>query len=161
MSSARGYVFFFIGCLISILQRNAAKKLRVWLIVLSIGLILMYIFAYIHDIIINESLEIGLFIVCPIILIFINFTPLEFICENKVVKLLGAISFGIFLWNLPVFIGALFFDRLFQADFDYSSPITYLLVIAANIGASVLSYILCDKMFVNKIKSYRENGSVK
>lgn len=161
MSSARGYVFFFTGVLLAQLQEKTNIAGNILICMASMGLVAMYVFAYEYDLIVKDGLEIGFFIVCPIVLFFINFLPLNYVCNNIVVKFLGGISFGVFLWNLPVYIGVIFVSKVFDIDFDYGSVITYLVIVAVNTLFGVLSYILLDKLLVNKIKQVREKNENK
>lgn len=155
MSSARGYVFFFIGVLIAKLQQRVEWRGKILLCTMSIALVFMYAFAYNYDLIINNGLEAGLAVVCPIVIFFINFTPIEYICRNKVVKFLGGISYGVFMWNMPVFIGVLFVERICGASFDYKDVLTYIIIVSINLVCGAISYILIDKKLVNKIKQIR------
>lgn len=161
MSSARGYVFFFTGVFLAQLQEKTNIVGRILLCIVSIGLVAMFVFAYKYDLIVSEGLDIGFFIICPIVVFFINFIPLDYICSNIVVKFLGGISFGIFLWNLPVYIGVIFIGRVLCIDFDYGSLMTYLIIIGINTLFGALSHILLDKLFVNKIKHIREENENK
>ena len=120
---------------------------------ISIIMVWMYFFASEHGLFMSDSLEFGLFIVCPIVMFFIGFFPLEYICSNVVVKFLGGISFGIFLWNLPVFIWVHFIEKYMDESFDYGSITTYLIIVAINCAVGVLSYLLIDKLLVNRIKN--------
>lgn len=155
MSSARGYVFFFIGVFIAKIQQRVDWRGNIILCIASIVLIAMYAFAYNYDLITNNGLEIGLAIVCPIVVFFICFTPLEYICNNKIVRFLGGISYGVFMWNMPVFIGVIFVERLFEASFNYKSILTYIIIVSINLICGALSYILIDKKLVNTIKQIR------
>ncbi|MCR4610532.1 MAG: acyltransferase [Lachnospiraceae bacterium] len=155
----RGYIFFFIGTFIAQLQSRVKTLGNVILCCISILMPLMYMFAKKHNLFMNESLEIGLFLVVPLVLFFINFKPLEFISNNKVVKFLGGISFGIFMWNLPVFIWVRFINRLGDFDFDYGSITVYLIIVLINIAAGVLSYLLIDKAYTKFLKSKMYNKS--
>lgn len=155
LSSARGYVFFFIGVFIGKLQKKVDYRGNILLCIVSIALVCMYAFAYNYDLIINNGLEIGLAVVCPIVVFFINFKPLDYICDNKIIRFLGGISYGIFMWNMPVFIGVLFVERLSDASFHYKEVLTYILIVSINLVCGAVSYILIDKKLVNKIKQIR------
>ena len=149
----RGYVFFFIGVFLAQIYGRTNWIGNLIMCAISIIMIWMYFFASKHELFISDSLELGLFIVCPIVMLFIGFFPLEYICSNVVVKFLGGISFGIFLWNLPVFIWVRFVEKYMDESFDYGSITTYLLIVAINCTVGVLSYILIDKLLVNRIKN--------
>ncbi len=161
MSSARGYVFFFLGVLIAQLHQKVNLVGNILLCLASIGLVFMYIFEKNYDFIFNDSLEVGLAIIVPIVVFFINFTPLEFICNNVVVKFLGGISYGVFLWNMPVYIGVIFVSKVWDLDFDYGDILTYLVIVGINVVCGVMSYILLDKLLVKKLKKIRERNEIR
>ncbi len=148
----RGYIFFFVGVFLAQIYGKTNWIGNLIMCAISVIMIYMYFFASHHDLLMNESLEFGLFIVLPIVMFFIGFFPLEYICSNVVVKFLGGISFGIFLWNLPVFIWVRFVERYMDESFTYGSITTYLIIVTINCVVGILSYILIDKLLVNFIK---------
>lgn len=148
----RGYIFFFIGVFLAQIYGKSNWISNIVMCATSIIMVWMYFFASQHKLFISDSLEFGLFVVCPIVMFFIGFFPLEYICSNVVVKFLGGISFGIFLWNLPVFICVKFFERFMGESFTYGSVTTYIIIVAINCIVGVLSYILVDKLLVNFIR---------
>ncbi len=148
----RGYIFFFIGVFLAQIYGKTNWIGNLILCAISVIMIYMYFFASHHDLLMNESLEFGLFIVLPIVMFFIGFFPLEYICSNVVVKFLGGISFGIFLWNLPVFIWVRFVEKYMDESFTYGSVTTYIIIVAINCVVGILSYILIDKLLVKYIK---------
>ena len=158
MSSGRGYLFFFLGVVIAELQQKVNVVGNILLCFASLVLVTMFIFAKKYGIIVNEGLEIGLAVICPIVIFFINFLPFKYICSNLVVKFLGGISFGIFLWNIPVFVGVHFVSKVWDLDFDYGDILTYLVIVGINVVCGVLSYILLDKLLVKKLKKIRERN---
>ncbi len=149
---ARGYIFFFIGVFLAQIYGKVNWIGNLLMCAVSILMVCMYFFASDHNLLMSESIEFGLFIVCPIVMFFIGFFPLEYICSNVVVKFLGGISFGIFLWNLPVFIWVRFVERLMGESFTYGSITTYLIIVSINCAVGVLSYILIDKLLGNFLR---------
>ena len=150
--NTRGYIFFFIGVFLSQIYGKVSYVGNILMCVVSIGMIAMYYFASEHNLFMSDSLEFGLFVICPIVMFFIGFFPLEYICSNVVVKFLGGISFGIYLWNLPVFIWVKFIERYTGEEFAYGNLTTYIIIVSINCVAGILSYVLVDKLMVNAIK---------
>ena len=148
----RGYIFFFIGVFLAQIYGKTNWIGNLIMCAISVIMVCMYFFASHHDLLMSESLEFGLFIVLPVVMFFIGFFPLEYICSNVFVKFLGGISFGIFLWNLPVFIWVRFVERYMDESFTYGSITTYLIIVTINCVVGILSYILIDKLLVNFIK---------
>ncbi len=149
---ARGYIFFFIGTFIAQIYGKVNWIGNLVMCVISILMVCMYFFASQHDLFMSDSIEFGLFIICPIVMFFVGFFPLEYICSNVVVKFLGGISFGIFLWNLPVFIWVKFVEKYTGEEFAYDNITTYIIIVLINCAVGVLSYILVDKLLVKFIK---------
>ena len=73
---------------------------------------------------------------------------LNLMCDNKVVKFLGNISYGIFIWNMPVFITALLVDRLMGETLSFRNLLTYIIIIGVNTAVGAVSHILIDKKLV-------------
>ena len=146
VSCARGYIYFFIGVLWAKVQKRlTSRKSRLIVCILSIVMILMYVFAYCYDLLYQESLEIGLCIIFPLVLIGINLEWLNKMCDNKVVYFLGNISFGVFMWNIPVLICVRLIGRIFGAEIDYSNILIFLIIAIINIVAGALSYEFIEK----------------
>ncbi len=145
LSCARGYIYFFIGVIWAKIQSRLSFKGSIITCVLSVVMILMFVFAYYHDLLYQESLEVGLCIVLPLVLIGLNVSGFNKICDNRPVRFLGNISYGIFMWNIPTFVCVRLIEQTAGIDFDYGNIWVYLAIVVINIIAGTLSYEFIEK----------------
>lgn len=103
-SCACGYIGFFVGCLMCILQEN--KKTRSCMIKIAIGMLGLFIvlFCIFRQRVWNVCGEYYFAVLWPFLSIFIlvdNITFLRNIMSNKVFDYLGKISWPIYLLHIP------------------------------------------------------------
>ena len=153
VSCARGYIYFFLGTMLGEIQDKASRKGRVIICIISLLLIIMFVFTKYYGLLYKESLEIGLFVVTPLVIFGINCSPLNRICDCKVVKKLGSISYGIFMWNIPVFIWTRFVEKAAGIEFEYGGLFAYLVIVAVNILIGALSYVLIEGKLSGVLRS--------
>ena len=72
---------------------------------------------------------------------------LKFI-SSKFTKYLGNISFGIYLWNLPIQLTTVLVKQQFNLNFNYNSVNFLLSQIIIHILVAVLSYHLFEKKLI-------------
>ena len=152
LSCARGYIYFFLGVLWAQVQSKLSFKGNVITCIAGVIIILMFIFAKYNNLLYKESLEIGLCVVFPLLLIGLNFTGLNTICDNKAIKFLGSISFGIFMWNIPTLICVRLIGHIAGTRLNPANIRLFTVIAAANIITGILSYILIEQKLTQRLQ---------
>lgn len=106
---SRGLIAFFTGMLLGIFLQYFDKikptlKLIIRLIALAIIGIILFLVAFKSEIISPITTYVALFLFPEVIVLLYDVRWLNNIFSNKFSDKLGAISFGIYLWNFPILI---------------------------------------------------------
>ena len=104
------------------------------------------LYVFIGDPVVGDLLFFLTFIVYPLlILFFISIdNKLKFI-NGKVTKYLGNLSFGIYLWNLPIQLATILLDQIFRFNFNSDSIYFFLIQVVIHILIAVISYHLFER----------------
>lgn len=142
----RGYVNFFLGVLLAqIIELCDSNKKNYYAIALSVLLILLFILCYRLNCLGNLGLAVS-FTICPAILtIFTLSKMITNMFKNRLISLLGSISFGIYLRHLPLVMGFYFIQDIFKLEVDYSNKYFFLATIIVIIIVSTLTYVFYEK----------------
>ncbi len=142
----RGLVSFglgvFLGCLSINLKNKKFMSIFSFIALLIIGL--SYIF--LGDPIVGDLLFFLTFIIYPLLILFLISidNKLKFI-NNKVTKYLGNLSFGIYLWNLPIQLATILLNQIFKFNFNYNSLLFFFIQLVIHILIAVVSYHLFER----------------
>ena len=156
---ARGLMSFFMGVVVAIFIKRydqySEKSKRTLKKILLLELI---IFFYLltrrnGDMYVDDTILSYTFLVFPELIIFLyDMKILNKICSTEFMKFLGNISFGIYLWNFPIYstFYYLIINRIIQINILSSSFLIFNAIV--HIFIATISYFLIDKLLVNYIK---------
>lgn len=142
----RGLVSFgigvFLGCLTNSLKNKRSISISSFIALVIVGLL----YVFLGDPIVGDLLFFLTFIVYPLLILFLISidNKLKFI-NDKVTKYLGSLSFGIYLWNLPIQLVTVLLNQIFRFNFNYDSISFFLIQIVIHILIAIISYHLFER----------------
>lgn len=152
LNVARGYIAFFVGVILGELLANfhlLTHGQRLFLrIILLAELILVFVAltCFWNGKFTIEWTNIFAVLVFPeIIILLYDCKWLNKICSTKLFVWLGNISFGIYLWNFPIYIGLHILIRVGIIGPDVTSTKFLLYVAIIHIVVASISYYMIDK----------------
>lgn len=155
---ARGYISFFMGFFLEIFleelnRLEKAKHCKIQGICILTFLIVAYacICPYNELVVDNLPFTVAVIAFPSLIIGLYDIRWINWICKTKLVTYLGNISFGIYIWNFPIYAG---FYLLYQCgvfSFGPSSKAFILINVVVHFIVAILSYELIEKRFTNKI----------
>ena len=160
----RGLVAFFEGCIFEFmrqkftLSKNARKRLMViCFIVLLASFMYMYKHSHGYKFIGNLKLYYDFYIFPALLFLLMHCDWVNKICDCKLIRELGNISYGIYLWNFPICAGSFAAIKLTKTAPGWISnhwQIVWLGLFISHIIIGILSYYLFEKPISVKLKSY-------
>lgn len=160
----RGLVAFFEGCIFEFMRqkftltKNAKKRLMV---ICSIVLLASFVYMYKHShgykFIGNLKLYYDFYIFPALLFLLMHCDWVNKICDCKLIRELGNISYGIYLWNFPICAGSFAAIKLTKTAPGWISnhwQIVWLGLFISHIIIGILSYYLFEKPISVKLKSY-------
>ena len=169
LSMARGYVAFFEGIILYFLinrMDELKNTARTFLICISLVIIIMsfgYIFLHFENysnfinntniLISNLYIFFDFIIFPPLMYVFYNFKWINNFCNTRFIKYLGKISYGIYLWNFPIFGGTYLLIRFLKLEDE--SVVKYwfliwIIIVILHFILSILSYNFFERRFYYK-----------
>ncbi len=153
LSIARGYIAFFIGVLLADVMhywRQLSIKMQVGIrVVLALELlavIALYFSPWGEMTVMASLTNVCAFLVFPeVILLLYNLKGLNKICNTKPIQWLGNLSFGIYLWNFPIYICLHILIVGGLLEIDVTSGVFLFIVAALHIALAGLAHYLIDK----------------
>ena len=145
----RGLISFGLGVFIGCLNNNLSNKKSIsknsFIFLIIIGLLCMFLGNYF----VGDLLFLLTFIVYPLVIFFVIGidAKLKFI-NSKFTKYLGNLSFGIYVWNLPIQLATILVNQVFDFGFNYNSIYFFIIQIIIHIAVAILSYHLLEKKFL-------------
>jgi len=151
-SCGRGYVCFFSGVLVAKIEREVEFKNKRTLCLLMgiLGMILFIVTRPIGGVWNHALVRGGLFNLC-LLLTIINLKFMRRVTDNVFFKYLGELSFGIFLWNIPVLIWVKRVDELLGGVIPFTSSFTLIAIS----GITILIAILFNRLIDARRKKYK------
>lgn len=158
----RGLVAFFEGCIFEFMRQKitlTAKSKKIFQL-MSLIIILgsfgyMYSQTNSYKLIHSLTLYHDFYIFPALIFLVINCQWINKVCSNKVIRELGNISYGIYLWNFPIFAIIFLILRLFHiAPSTVTNHwfIIWSVILLTHIIVGLLSYHAYEKIIVSKLK---------
>lgn len=148
---ARGYYSFFFGLLLyKIIEMSKDRYLK-WMACFVLLFVCLIAFTDIKNVIpIDNIVIILVLLVYPsIIVLCLKSKILNIIFNHKVFGVLGAISYEIYLWHVPVFLAMSLITRLGKWEINYTYEVMLVYTLIVILIASVLYYQL-EKRIVRK-----------
>ena len=154
----RGYVCFFSGILIAKLERDISFKNKKFTC-FAVGVLGIIIFALTRSLggVWNHALMRGVFFNICLLLAIINCDLFGKITNNGFFKYAGEISFGIFLWNIPVLVWVKRFDEAFGKIIPFESFLTLLTISIITILIAAFFNKVIEKDLTKKIDIVLKN----
>ena len=169
LSTARGYVAFFEGIILYFFINKIdelKKQVKVFLICIS-SIIIIISFRYIflrfenysnfisntNRFISNLYIFFDFIIYPPLLYILYNFKWINNFCNTRIIKYLGKISYGIYLWNFPILGGAYLSIKFFKLEDEFIVKywfLIWIIVVILHFILSILSYNFIEKRFYYK-----------
>ena len=146
----RGIISFGIGVFIGCLSKNLNNRKFITIFSLVSLFVIGMLYIFLGDQVVGNLLLLLTFIIYPLLilsLISID-NKLEFI-NTKFTKYLGNLSFGIYLWNLPIQLSTVLLNQIFDFGFNYNSVYFFLIQIVIHILIAVLSYHLFERKMLS------------
>ncbi len=143
---ARGLLGFFIGVILAIiLEKNYSKEVYITLsIVVLIFVAVLY--NVIGENIFGNVLWVLEFFVFPaIIVLAIKSKICEKIFNRRLFYYLGNISFGIYIWDIPIFFWVSYINQKFNLNYSLDSLKTFLAILIIHIVVGIVSYEIVEK----------------
>lgn len=142
----RGLSSFGLGVFIGCLCSNFSNKKNISKISFVTLIIVLFLYIFLGDSAIGDLLFLLTFIVYPLLILFVVGIDdkLKFI-NGKFTKYLGNLSFGIYLWNLPIQLATILLNQIFELNFNYNSIYFFLIQVVIHIVVAILSYQLFEK----------------
>lgn len=146
----RGLISFGVGVFLSCLINGLKGKKNISLFSFIILFILGLLYIFLDDSIVGNLFLFLTFIVYPLLILFLVSidNKLKFI-NNKFTKYLGNLSFGIYLWNLPIQLTTILLNQIFKFNFNYNSLYFFLIQVAIHIFVAIISYNLFEKKLLS------------
>ncbi len=158
-SVARGLIAFFIGVLLGMFlavyrERFTPRTCR--LIRLAAGLELAAaVFVRLcpwHGLLIKNIANFYAFLVFPsVIFLCYDCHWLNRLCSTGLVRWMGNISFGMYLWNFPIYLGLHMLVVSGHMPLDVTSAPFFILVTVLHLVIASASYYLLDRKLVGKL----------
>ncbi len=142
----RGVISFGLGVFIGCLNNNLSNKENIskisFVFLIVIGMLCIFLGNYF----VGDLLFLLTFIVYPLVIFFVIGidTKLKFI-NCKFTKYLGNLSFGIYVWNLPIQLATILLNQVFNFGFNYNSIYFFIIQVTIHIVVAILSYHLLEK----------------
>lgn len=145
----RGMVSFSIGIIFGcffVKVKNFTKPLLISFINILLFLVLYGVF---HVQVLGEMYIYTNFFLFPSILLFClsleeKIKRKENTKINRVIKYFGSLSFGIFVWNLPIQCGTVLIDRVFDLNLNYGSWEIFLLQFIIHIMFAMMNHHIIE-----------------
>ena len=167
-SVARGLVAFFEGCLIEFCMEDFNDELgrmkipisivAVLILAISIWLIIYKKSGY-EPYIKNLYLYFDFYVYPSLILLLYNIDSINYICSTKIFKFFSDISFGIYLWNIPIYSIVYLVIKVTGITNNvlqqYIMPL-WLLLFVVHVIVAILSFYIIEKPLTNRLTSFFE-----
>ena len=160
----RGLVAFFEGCIFEFLRLKVqlSPKCKSYLKVVSAFVIIIsFAYMYNHDhgykLIHNLVLYYDFYIFPALIFLLMHCDWLNKICSSKFIKELGNISYGIYLWNFPIYAFVFMCIKISHTPSDWILlhwKLIWVGILAIHILVGILSYHLYEKAVANRLNKY-------
>lgn len=148
----RGYLNFFGGALYACFVEKILSidnKKKILIIIISFLLLLLTGISFKYNFIYN--LECVFSIICNISIfnILLMSNIFSMISDCLIIKKLSDWSFGVFLWNIPIFALIKFLEKVFELNINYEKNIIFIIIVLITLFFSV-----CSEQLDRIIKSY-------
>lgn len=161
---SRGYISFFIGILLGFIftysDKMAYKKRAILIAITFFWLVIMITIAcspyYSYHCIRDFNLFASFMLFPELFYICYNSKFINKICGNKIFKYLGKISFGIYVWNFPIYITLYELDVLGGFNWNLASKYFWIFVVIIHIFVGIVSYNFLEKKIPFKIYNFFE-----
>jgi len=142
----RGYVNFFLGALLAqIIHWVDNNKKSFYILLFAIFLITIFVFCYKVDCLGKLGLATSL-VISPALLILFSISKLiNGACNNHFISMLGNVSFGMYLWHLPLVMVFYLIQDLFKFEVDYVDTYFFISFIIVTIIISSITYVFFEK----------------
>lgn len=155
---SRGYISFFVGFFLEILleeYNSWSKGKKVIIKSLSVLCVFAVLMAYtggLSGMIIDDLSFVVCAYVFPSVIVALYDIPiLNRICNTKIMNYLGNISFGIYIWNFPIFAFLYLLKINDCLPFKPTSVGFIIFNLLIHFFVAILSYELIEKRITNKI----------
>ena len=142
----RGVMSFGVGIFIGLLSQKLKNNKKMFAFSFISLLLLCICYIVFGRQVIGNMLVFLTFVAYPLLVIFLLSidSKLKFI-SNKVTKYLGSLSFGIYLWNLPIQLATIYLDQVFGFNFNYSSISFFVIQVVIHIIVAIISNYLFER----------------
>lgn len=158
---SRGYISFFLGIFLGVfleLYPSCSKKAKAGIKTVCVIMILLVMLLYnsgLTAMVIDDlSFTLCIYVFPALIVVLYNINWLNRICSMKIPEYLGKISFGIYIWNFPIFA---FWYLLYINGCLPWNPASYGFVgvnILVHLIIAVLSYECIEKRLTDRLISF-------
>lgn len=154
---ARGLCSFFLGVLLQMLLGIEHIQNRTFCLA-SLGILAFSaIFCRLlpFELVGDLRLFLPFFVYPAFVTLCIKSNLLDRLCSCAFIRYLGNISFGIYLWDIPIYAGlGLLFDWC-GWPLDYTSPAIYALTVLLHLIAGIFSYHFVEKPIAKKFALHK------
>ena len=141
--AARGYVSFFGGVILFRINEKYSEKIKKKIKFFRVGLMisLVLLFGFSRGSLIDNQRYILIFVIYPLLLTWImNSETLNGLLQNQIVENLGALSYEMYLWHVPVMLALSVVFSLAGIHIQYNA----ITMVVFTIGIIFLSIPLCN-----------------
>lgn len=151
---ARGFISFFIGVFIGRVIRDMTEDNQTKIRFVCVGMLAVALLVALSGITMDMFLSLSLFVPVmvypPLFILLYDVRWLNKLCDSAVIKYLGNISFGIYLWDFPIWcLMFLLYRAGFLGDGSGGLPVLFSLMLHLLIG--IASYELLEKGLFRKL----------
>lgn len=150
----RGIISFGIGIFLGyiISKQKSINKLSIISLICLILSGVLYLTIGLEQIG-DLTLVLNIIVYPSIIILLIKLEEFINFIKPNVSRFLANISFGIYLWNLPIQLLTIIISQVFKLKFNYGSIIFLIIQILIHIFVAILSFYLIEKKLVRRLET--------
>lgn len=148
----RGIISFGIGIILAILlnNKNNIKRIsNISIVILTLFIISVLIFK--SQVIGDKILFLDLIVYPCLVINLVRFENLFRGINSKLTAYLSNLSFGIYVWNLPIQLLIIILDNLLKLHINYASWYMFLIQIIIHIIVGIISLVLLENKLCKKL----------
>lgn len=151
-SSCRGFYAFFTGVLLSIYMNGRKITRKEVMIIIASSIIIIWNIIFNFDFISNGLVYLLTFILYPSLIILMCTPIMKQIFASSFWGGLAEISFGAYIWHLPIYIALCIFVKMYSINFDFSNIINMYFYCAIVEVVAILSFVLIERPLQKSFK---------
>ncbi len=131
----RGFISFFLGCL---MEKFVNRQKRLGIVRALVLIIVIIVMLYLTEtMFVSQRMVLTELFVYPVtVYLVLKVRPIQRVLDKKIPRFLGRISLFMYLWNFPIFVGIAFVNRVFDLHMVFGNPFVWLTITLVSIFIS-------------------------